>query len=1247
VLPGPSARCQESYPSIANLQIHRLKSASSSGEQQDAKLTIGIAKLTSLASSAAGSHNVLVGLRTLLDKMPGQKQLWGIRNLSRGDEVSLDEDLIRYYVNQPGSDLLPIIAVSRVNESMMNKIMKFSERLELDGLVFVCGHGEMAIVAGIAEHFSKHNASTRVISILQSPSARARLQDWLPLSLGFDSACATIAEVAGNISLSAPLGSQDVYHFISCGSSTLTLEVAMRIQPMMCLIREDITARKRTLDSIIEEVCDVIVQRHEQGLHTGVILMTDRFYGALDEMRALRAEIHRLKQEQPSDVRTLETAHRALPEDLANFFSMLPAEVCQSLVFRVDADGMPLLRPQESDKEVGFLVSQRLARRAEDGKPSVRNLICQAHNLRNVALCPTPSVLDCNMGFTLGQVAALAIRGKFHGYVASVCNLDKPCRDWGACIVPMVAMIRSGSAVDGLTSERMLAEDDEDKLVQVWRSVQDRWRNKRSYRQPGPEQFCERLDTLSSYTLHAAYSDVGPVVEKEIREEDAAEARGTERPEMLRTLSPRSVEMLSPLQKERLAYQPCMPSVLEDRFQLVEVDNRGRVCANLDTVRSAFPSLWRTENLKAVTLQQVVEETNVLEMLPERSSHLGERGSLSFSVNSLFSPAHRNTSMRLLDKSRSTGTSSEYMFGAMEPDGVPVRTHSGSSLPRLHGMSSGAGMRIAILHVGRPCPGLNSLLAGLLDYVAAINGKVYCIPGGVNGLVTGASFQLTADLMSVHTNQGACDLLGYGDDEFLDVNGGNFESCAEMAKKMQLDGLVVCGGRRAHAWTAELAEYFAELCYPTSVVAVPATASSDFVFMEQSLGYDTSCHTLAYLVGILATQAASSRKQWFFVSITGDSISHLVAEVAMQTHPHVILTSESVERDKLGLPQIRDLICDTIEARSKEDKNYGIVLLNGGLLASVLEMRQLMDEVVEVAARFPERLQRAAGSLHNDHYSQVLHLFSPLARAHFLGFPARVKAQICTVAMRNAREGKSTAPKDFFLIEAEVIFKALVESELTRRVVLGTYKGSFQCTAYSMSYQSEAAMPTNFDCDLGYTSGTAAAVLVEGRRSGYLVDITRLKEPVDKWCVGGTPLSSFLTITEKDDSNEREDSGFDCEPAMRPQLSRPSSLRRESGYRFVIPPRSRLLYDVRFERSMPVASSRTLISPGPVQYTGPCAGMKTHTLTMPSMQRVKQMAQAEQYIKELKTKASAACPPEVLSEIRTLLRGGVELLKQL
>ena len=88
-----------------------------------------------------------------------------------------------------------------------------------------------------------------------------------------------------------------------------------------------------------------------------------------------------------------------------------------------------------------------------------------------------------------------------------------------------------------------------------------------------------------------------------------------------------------------------------------------------------------------------------------------------------------------------------------------------------------------------------------------------------------------------------------------------------------------------------------------------------------------------------------------------------------------------------------------------------------------------------------------------------------------------------------------------------------METELTRRVVLGSYKGPFQCMTYSLSYQGRAAMPSCFDCNLGYTIGYTAGAFIDGKKTGLMVDIGQLNGDASNWQVAGLQQSGVQRPT--------------------------------------------------------------------------------------------------------------------------------------
>ncbi len=82
----------------------------------------------------------------------------------------------------------------------------------------------------------------------------------------------------------------------------------------------------------------------------------------------------------------------------------------------------------------------------------------------------------------------------------------------------------------------------------------------------------------------------------------------------------------------------------------------------------------------------------------------------------------------------------------------------------------------------------------------------------------------------------------------------------------------------------------------------------------------------------------------------GRDASNITLECALQTHPNVALVSEEVEAKNMTLNDVVSSISDTIANRSKNGKNYGVVLIPEGLVQFIPEMKKLtkgIDKVVE------------------------------------------------------------------------------------------------------------------------------------------------------------------------------------------------------------------------------------------------------------------------------------------------------------
>eukprot|EP00811_Abedinium_folium_P001530 NODE_113_length_3622_cov_3.400572.p1 GENE.NODE_113_length_3622_cov_3.400572~~NODE_113_length_3622_cov_3.400572.p1 ORF type:complete len:1021 (-),score=319.81 NODE_113_length_3622_cov_3.400572:66-3128(-) len=1019
----------------------------------------------------------------------------------------------------------------RVTQRIASQIAATCQELGLTALVLMCGRAQLQAVAQLAEHFVRTKHQTTVIGVPAGGDHLAPASGQLPHrphSLGFESACSVLCEVAGNITLTPPLLGEEVYRFVCCGSAALTLEVALQIQPTLCLLSEDIADEGLTLEAIIDKVCDVIVERHHSyGTHTGIILVSEELYDELSEMRELQAELERLHREHPADMRSEEKVRKRLPPALRRFLELLPPDMCKALIFRNESRALNLADPE---REIARLVSRCLAERAASSKPSVPHFTPYVYHLCHIVRCPTPTPFDCALGHALGFAAGLCATKQLSGYAPSLVNTAAPIPKWATYAMPLARLLND----DGTSAARQ-AKLADGPLFEHWRRAKESWRFKQCCRQPGPAQHWlghgEHEVTAGSHTLAE-----GSTLARVASPPPPFVAAIT--PEFL--MQRRSVHLLTPVQQWRLGFKPSLPDVLKGPFVIAASARDRRVCANVRVLEAAFPGLFRAKALSTVGLKVATQE--------------------------------------------------------MSQSKMPVLVASPTGV---HPVA----LRVGIVLIGQSGPGLNNVVEGIFDWLHPMGGTVVCIAMGQAGLAKGIAFELTAALLEPHRNQGGCDLLGQSESEEPPSGPKDLACIAKSLASLRLDGLVVCGGRCVHAWTARLAEFLAVRSLPTCVVAVPLSIASDFPFLEQAIGYDTVCKQFASVVGNLATQAMSYRSIWYFVRVSGSRTSQVACELEQEACPHLILMSELVERGCLSLNDVTEKICGVITARSQADMNFGVVLFPEGLLNAIFEMRQLFSEVQEI--------KLTSSSFSHQDVTQVLDLLSPISRALFSQFPQRVRAQLC-----------SAQTVDLAEVETELVFKVLVEMELTRRVMLGTYTGSFQCITYSLAKHGFSAMPTNFDCDLGYTMGQAAGIFVQGQQSGLLVEVSRLKREVDEWEVCGTPLPSLMTF-----SKGSEGSG--------------------AGMSYVIEPQMRFIHEPMGEQYMFSPCERPLVNPGPTQFMGPCAGRRTHMASLPQMQDVSRLAETTDLILELKSKASAGCPAEVLQSIKTLLQGSVELFGQL
>jgi len=176
------------------------------------------------------------------------------------------------------------------------------------------------------------------------------------------------------------------------------------------------------------------------------------------------------------------------------------------------------------------------------------------------------------------------------------------------------------------------------------------------------------------------------------------------------------------------------------------------------------------------------------------------------------------------------------------------------------------------------------------------------------------------------------------------------------------------------------------------------------------------------------------------------------------------------------------------------------VLIPDGVVSAVPEIRRLLRELDKISAKqlpnrmnFGMRLELIQAQL--SRFSSVI----------FTQLPRFVQASLLN-GMRHAETGKI----DIANVAIERILQSVVGLELTKRKKIGSFSSDLDILVHSLAYQGRSSLPTNFDCDLAYTCGYTAGILLESGRTGLMTNVTYAD---NVWTVGGLPLTSLVSIS--------------------------------------------------------------------------------------------------------------------------------------
>ena len=402
---------------------------------------------------APGGHNVITGLYDALKATNKDNELLGFKGgpdgLLKNDYVTFDDAFIDAYRNTGGFD---IIGSGRTKLETTEQFAIVAENAKKNGLtaiVIIGGDDSNTNAATLSEYMAANNTGIQVIGCPKTIDGDLKNED-IEASFGFDTATKTYSELIGNIERDAN-SAKKYWHFIKVmgrSASHVALECALETQPNICLIGEEVKAKKMSLAQIAGQIADSVEKRAANGDNFGVAIIPEGIVEFVPEFSVLIAEINELlagsKTEEfnalPDWAAKYAFIESGLTKESMAVFAMLPQFVQQQLFLERDPHGNVQVSLIESEKLFSALVKDELDKRKAAG--TYKGKFSALHHFFGYeGRCAFPSNFDADYCYSLGYNAFMLISYGYTGYLSKVSNIAKPADEWVAGGMPITKMM--------------------------------------------------------------------------------------------------------------------------------------------------------------------------------------------------------------------------------------------------------------------------------------------------------------------------------------------------------------------------------------------------------------------------------------------------------------------------------------------------------------------------------------------------------------------------------------------------------------------------------------------------------------------------------------------------------------------------------------------------------------------------------------------------------------------------------------
>ncbi len=451
---------------------------------------------------APGGHNVISGLYDALKATDKNNVLLGFKGgpdgLLNNDYVEFDDKFIDEYRNTGGFDIIGSGRTKLETQEQFKIVAENAKKNGLTAIVIIGGDDSNTNAATLAEYMAAKNTGVQVIGCPKTIDGDLKNED-IEASFGFDTATKTYSELIGNIERDAN-SAKKYWHFIKVmgrSASHVALECALETQPNICLIGEEVAARKMSLAQITNYIADAVEKRGNNGENFGVAIIPEGIVEFVPEFSALIAEINELlagkKTEEfnalPDWNAKYDFIKKGLTAESFKVFDILPQGIQQQLFLERDPHGNVQVSLIESEKLFSEMVKNELDKRKAAGTYKGK-FGAQHHFFGYEGRCAFPSNFDADYCYSLGYNAFMLIQYGYTGYLSKVSNLSAPAEEWNAGGMPITKMmnIERRNGEDKPVIRKALVELD-GAPFKYFASKRDEWAVKTSFTYPGAIQY--------------------------------------------------------------------------------------------------------------------------------------------------------------------------------------------------------------------------------------------------------------------------------------------------------------------------------------------------------------------------------------------------------------------------------------------------------------------------------------------------------------------------------------------------------------------------------------------------------------------------------------------------------------------------------------------------------------------------------------------------------------------------------------